>query len=474
MKKIILLILLITSISLAQLGKEPIRVKQGGIYYTVAFFYKDSTRFYQPLYLSSNLFANKIYFPDGSVLERASHFKWGVNYGTSMVSTYDSLIFKEGTNITLTKVGNELTITAAGGGTGSGLNYDLSNLIATNINMDLKPASHSLTSLGTTSLPFKFLTISRGYGIGLMSETTTDGIWLRALSSPTANYIIYLPNNNGVIPVVATSPLAISNTGVISMTAASSFQNGYITYTNYNYWQAKVDSVIKAAATGTSLVKANLGNLNKIKTLTAGTGITLTDRDTTVLITGTSAGADVSLSNLTTTSINQPLNFSSRSTATIGSMGVPVTYLNISGGDVDPYEGTGIVFWRGSYPLTLTAPAITGTRQINLPNTSGTVAVAGTYPCSVSTAGYVSQDVFTIGESEEIGLGDSVLVSPTEYSGYSIVSATATLQGGFGGALGITVNINSPVGAPQTVVFKTISNQQLGCVFYYQLLYKKD
>jgi hypothetical protein len=359
-----------------------------------------------------------------------------------------------------------------GEGTVDGLNRYGSNALSPFVfNQDFTPlvSGSSGQGIGTTTRPWKWGFFNWGYGLAWMG--TVYGNYLKVLSNPSANFINYLPLSNGVLVNNKVDPLSISNTGYISMTRVSTFDSGYVNPGMYNRWEAKTDSLAKASTTGTSLVRNNLGKLNRVRTLVEGAGITLTNTDSTVTIVGTGAGASQTLNNLTSpTSINQHL-IPSTATKTLGTLSASWydLYLGRSLWFRDVNEGRGIALVP-HYTLGK------GTEDsIIVPDSTGTMVIGGSYPVE-NVDGFIELDQFVKYGSDEIGVGDSCDVSNDliEYTGYSIVAAITTLQHGSGFALGITSEIESPEGAPQRVIFRSITQGSFGANFYYQILYKRN
>ena len=470
MKKVIILFLIFSGYVYAQ---TPWQAKQN------LYVYPEST-------VSRKVIIPKagIRFPNGSFLDRASSFVWGINRGTSITLKYDSLILKEGTNITFTTLGNELTITSAGGiGDSGGTNTDLSNLTApVKVNQNLTPDYDNYRYLGNATYRWKGLMVSGleedMNGLSFWQSDDYYGRFLIFDDSPLTGVRVYrLPNTSGTMAVAGTSPLSVSNAGVVSMTAANSYTNGYLSMTDWSLFNSKVDSITNLYSGGTLFSMVKPGSKNKVKPIRAGTNITFGGGDTLVINSAVTSGADVNLSNVTSTSIPAALIPDVADTRYLGSESKRWKGLMISGdeGDLD-----GLSFWQGTYYARLLVytdvKPLTANRNIYVPDTSGTMLVRTNYPLSDSN-GTIYSPFVLYGDNAEIGMGDSVKITDSdcpEYDGYTLVSVTTTLRDGFGSALGITAVINSPVGAPQTVTFRSIANQALGAIFYYQLFYSKD
>lgn len=371
---------------------------------------------------------------------------------------------------------------STGEGTVDGLNRYLSNAIApTAFNVDLLPLSYT-QSIGSIASAWRYGYFAYGYGIGLVGPLATT--YLRSNYVTSNNYVTF-GTNSGTPAVTASVPLYINNTtgNIYMVPAGTGSVGGYLTSAQLSYFSFKADSICNAttAAGFYKLVGTRTGINNAvypIRALYPGGGMTITALgDTALQLTSTGAGADINLSNVTSTSIPAALIPDVADTRYLGSESKRWKGLMISG---DESDLDGLTFWQGTYYARLLVytdvKPLTANRNIYVPDTSGTMLVRTNYPLSDSN-GTIYSPFVLYGDNAEIGMGDSVKITDSdcpEYDGYTLVSVTTTLRDGFGSALGITAVINSPVGAPQTVTFRSIANQALGAIFYYQLFYSKD
>jgi len=211
--------------------------------------------------------------------------KIGANHVVKSINGLkDDVTFLAGTNITLTPSGNNITITAAGGGGGS----------VTQVNTGPGLTGGPITTTGTISIPNDGVTNAMLQGNSVTSAKILDGtitgsdianstIGAEKLSfTPGTGTVTSVATGSGLTggPITTTGTISIPNDGVTSaMLQSNSVTSAKIT-----------DGTITAADIGATQVVKALNNIRDNVTLVAGTNVTITPSGNNLTIAATSTG----------------------------------------------------------------------------------------------------------------------------------------------------------------------------------------
>lgn len=180
----------------------------------------------------------------------------------------------------------------------------------------------------------------------------------------------------------------------------------------------------------------SLNTLTGALTIAAGVGISVTPSGSTITITNTgSSGANTALSNLVTTAINQSLIPASGSagTLTLGSQSIPWLSLVIGNAANDSATFTG---------------TFTSNRTITVPDASGTLAINGSGPITLSGAGMIGCASCVTSS----GGGALTATSPLNFNAGTNVLSITGLAGGILAGAGPTFTVTPTLGVAGTTL----------------------
>jgi len=166
----------------------------------------------------------------------------------------------------------------------------LDNLASVAINTTLLPASAGSAALGSEALFFS----TANLGTALTFEGATDNDYqttLTAVDPTVADKSINIPNANGTIAVSATSPMAVSVLGDLSIAQATTSVDGYVVQADWDSWTDHVADNTQAHSdyflnSGADTAGAGAGFAWTFDA-SAGADPTLTFGDGTVAVAGT-------------------------------------------------------------------------------------------------------------------------------------------------------------------------------------------
>jgi hypothetical protein len=321
----------------------------------------------------------------------------GILLTGSDASTDTVLIVGAGT-VGVTRSGNTLTVT----GTESALG-----------------TVTSVTGTGTVS----GLTLT---GTVTTSGNLTLGGTLSLTSGDVTTALGFTPGPGTVTSVSGTSPVSVATgttTPVISMPAATTSVNGYLTSTDWNVFNGKQN-----ALSGTGLVKSTSGVISYITDNSANWDTAYTNRITSLTTTGT--GAATLISNVL--NIPTPPTATFTSLTTSGSSGLSTLIggvLNVPG-----YTLTGLGGVPSSRTLTINGVGydLTADRSWTIATGTGTVTSVGT---GTGLTGGTITSTGTISLNSKLSPADSLTGNALKYlrvnAGETAVEyATASSSGG--------------------------------------------
>jgi fibronectin-binding autotransporter adhesin len=268
--------------------------------------------------------------------------------GNTVGNTLTKATLTAGAGVSIVNGNGSITISSPGAGSCSGCaSTSLNNLAAVAINTSLLSGSSTI-DLGSAANPFRDL---------FLGGTATNNF--RFTGTASAARTIIVPDATGTLAVSASGNIALSAGGNVTFTGTLPVLNGGTGQTSFTDGQLLIGN-----STGNTLTKA---------TLTAGSGVTITNAGGAITIAAPAAGscsscANTALSNLTGVAINTSL-LSGSSTIDLGSSANPFRDLYLGGTATNNFKFTG----TASAARTITVPDATGTLAVSA---SGNIALS--------------------------------------------------------------------------------------------------